>query len=64
MFDFKPTHRVVSKTRYHMYALHEEVMQISSAYNFVVDGYEFVNKRGIRQHLNLSEVEVLTTASA
>jgi hypothetical protein len=43
-----------------MYALGEIITRIGAAYNFVVDGYEYVNARGIKQHLADREVELVT----
>jgi hypothetical protein len=52
-------YKVISKDRYHMYALGEIITRIGAAYNFVVDGYEYVNAKGIKQHLADREVELV-----
>lgn len=53
------SYKVVSKERYHMYALGEIVKRSSNAYNFIMDGYEYVNDRGIKQYLSDKEVELV-----
>lgn len=52
-------YKVISKERYHMYALDETITRIGTAYNFVLDGYEYVNARGIKQYLADREVELV-----
>lgn len=52
-------YEVISKERYHMYALGEVVTRIGTAYNFILDGYEYVNSKGIKQYLADREVKVV-----
>lgn len=54
-------YKVISKERYHMYALGEIVTRIGSAYNFILDGYEYVNDKGVRQYLSDKHVELVDT---
>jgi hypothetical protein len=54
-------YKVTSKERYHMYALGEVVTRIGSAYNFILDGYEYVNAKGIKQYLSDKHVELVNT---
>jgi hypothetical protein len=54
-------YEVISKERYHMYALGEVVTRIGHAYNFILDGYEYVNEKGIKQYLADREVKSLDT---
>jgi hypothetical protein len=42
-----------------MYALGEVVTRIGTAYNFILDGYEYVNSKGIKQYLADREVKLL-----
>jgi len=50
---------VTSKERYHMYALGETITRIGNAYNFILDGYEYVNATGIKQYLADREVKLV-----
>lgn len=52
-------YKVISKNLYHMYALGETITRIGVAYNFILDGYEYINDKGIRQYLNDSHVELV-----
>lgn len=52
-------YEVISKERYHMYALGEVVTRSGAAYNFVLDGYEYVNDKGIKQYLSDREVKAV-----
>lgn len=54
-------YQVISKERYHMYALGETVTRIGTAYNFILDGYEYVNDKGIKQYLADREVKLVDT---
>lgn len=42
-----------------MYALGETVTRIGNAYNFILDGYEYVNDKGIKQYLADREVKAV-----
>ena len=42
-----------------MYALGETITRIGTAYNFILDGYEYVNDKGIKQYLSDKEVELI-----
>lgn len=42
-----------------MYALGETITRICNAYNFILDGYEYVNAKGIKQYLADREVKLL-----